>query len=263
MINLSNISRTFHKGQSNEIVALRNINMQIENGEFVMLIGENGSGKSTLLNTIAGSCSPTSGIISIDGVTVTKMPEYKRSKWIARVFQNPLHGTAPDLNILENFRLAAIRNSTKHLKIGLGKIFIRQVQDKIATLGMGLENRLYQSMGSLSGGQRQALSLLMCVMTDLKVLLLDEPTAALDPRSAETVMKTADKLIKEYHITAVMVTHNIKDAYHYGNRLIQMAEGEIIRDVRGEEKQQLNPADVYGWFIGDVSSQPYMPQDGA
>lgn len=253
MISLSDISKIFHKGQSNEIAALHTINMQIDAGEFVILIGENGSGKSTLLNTIAGSCSPTKGIITIDGFNVTKMYEYQRSKWIARVFQNPLYGTAPDLTIIENFRLAAIRNSPKHLKIGLAAAFIRQVQEKIATLGMGLENRLNQSMGSLSGGQRQALSLLMCVMADLKVLLLDEPTAALDPRSAEIVMKTADKLIKEYNITAVMVTHNIKDAYRYGNRLIQMAEGEILRDIRGLEKQHLNPTDVYGWFIGDDS----------
>ncbi len=250
MINLSNISKTFHQGQSNEALALKEINLQIEEAEFVLLIGSNGSGKSTLLNIIAGNCYPTNGTLTIDGINATKLPEYKRSDWIARVFQNPLRGTAPELSIIENFRLAAIRNRSKGLKIGLTSAFISQVKDKIATLDMGLEDKLNRAMGSLSGGQRQALSLLMCVMTDIKILLLDEPTAALDPRSAEIVMQTANKLIKEYRITGVMVTHNLKDVHHYGHRLIQMAEGEIIRDIRGSEKQHLDQIDVYNWFVG-------------
>lgn len=249
MIELKHISKSFHEGKLNEVCALNDINLTISPAEFVILVGSNGSGKSTLLNLIAGNVFPNKGLIEIDGVDVTKLPEYKRSKWVARVFQNPLQGTASDLSIIENFRLAALRTFPKNLQIGLNAAFTKAVADKIATLGLGLENKLNQPMGTLSGGQRQALSLLMTVMADIKVLLLDEPTAALDPKSAEIVLTTADTLINEYQITAVMVTHNLKDAHHYGSRVLQMVEGEVFKDIDKKEKYNLTDAEMYKWFI--------------
>jgi len=249
MIEFNHISKSFHLGKSNEVRALQDIDLQIAAAEFVILVGSNGSGKSTLLNLIAGNIFPTDGFIKIAGTDVSRLPEYRRSKWIARVFQNPLQGTAPDLSIIENFRLAALRTSSKRIKIGLNAHFIRDVGDRVASLGLGLENKLNQAMGSLSGGQRQALSLLMAVMADINILLLDEPTAALDPRSAEIVLTTADKLIKEYAITAVMVTHNMKDAYQYGSRIIQLQNGTIQRDLGEQEKETLTHTDMYEWFM--------------
>lgn len=249
MIELIDLSKSFHIGKPNETTAVRTVNLRIEKSEFVVLIGSNGSGKSTLLNLIAGNISPSKGTILIAGHDVTKLPEYKRSKWIARVFQNPLHGTAPDLSIIENFRLAYLRTSPKRIKIGLNASFKKEVSERIETLGLGLENKLDQAMGSLSGGQRQALSLLMAVMADIDILLLDEPTAALDPRSSEIVLRTADKLIESYGITAVMVTHNLKDAHQYGSRLLQLHNGEILRDVKNEEKRALAYANLYEWFL--------------
>ena len=248
MISISNLNKTFNRGRANEVVALHNINLEIFRQEFVVIVGSNGSGKSTLLNCIAGIILPTSGKIFIDGTAVTSLPDYKRSPWVARVFQNPLSGTAPDLSILDNFRLASLRTSSKKLITGITASFKKEVQDKISSLGMGLENKINQPMGTLSGGQRQALTLLMSVMDDCKVLLLDEPTAALDPRSASIVMETADKLIKEYSLTAVLITHNMKEAFQYGSRIIQMSEGEIIRDLNREQKSGLLHAEIYEWF---------------
>ena len=248
MIGISDLSKVFNPGRQNEIVSLKNISLSIEKGEFVVLIGANGSGKSTLLNTIAGSILPTSGSITIEGSAVTKLPEYKRSKWIARVFQNPLMGTASDLSIVENFRMAALRTRSKNLQIGINDPFRLKVKEQVSGLGMGLENKLDLPIGALSGGQRQALTLLMAVMDDLKILLLDEPTAALDPRSAELVMKTADRIIRDFNLTAILVTHNIKDALTYGSRVIQMNEGSILRDINRLDKEALQIADVYNWF---------------
>jgi putative ABC transport system ATP-binding protein len=168
---------------------------------------------------------------------------------VARVFQNPLSGTAPDLSILENFRLAALRTASKNLTVGINRKFENLVRERVSLLGMGLENKIQQPMGTLSGGQRQALTLLMAVMDDVKVLLLDEPTAALDPRSAEIVMKTADKLIKEYSLTAILITHNMKEAFSYGNRIIQMSEGRVIKDLSEQEKAKLTYTDLYEWFL--------------
>src|SRR5690554_2964475 len=249
MIEFNHVYKSFNVGRPNEIAALQDINLHIEASEFLVLVGSNGSGKSTLLNLIAGNIFPTSGDIKIDGQNVNKLPEYKRSKWQARVFQNPLQGTAPELSIVENFRLASLRTSPKRLKIGLNSDFKKEISDRIAVLGLGLENKLQQAMGSLSGGQRQALSLLMAVMADIKILLLDEPTAALDPRSATIVLETADKLIKDYSITAIMVTHNLKDAYQYGSRIIQLHDGEIQRDIKKDKKELLSYTDMYEWFI--------------
>ena len=213
-----------------------------------MLVGANGSGKTTLLNIIAGAEFCTSGKIRIGGTDVSSLPEYKRSRWIARVFQNPLSGTASELSILDNFRLAAIRTAKKKLVIGVNEAFKKKVRDQIATLGMGLENKLDQAIGSLSGGQRQALTLLMSVMDDSQILLLDEPTAALDPRSAALILQIANNLVKQYDLTAILITHNLKEAHQYGNRLIQMAEGKIKRDLQSTEKNGLQLQDMYEWF---------------
>jgi putative ABC transport system ATP-binding protein len=248
MIGLSDIHQVYNKGRANQVIAVNGVDLHIENGEFVVIVGSNGSGKSTLLNLIAGSVLPTSGIVSIDGQDVTKLADYNRSQWIARVFQNPLSGTASELSILDNFRLAAIRTKSKGLTIGITESFKQKVKDRVATLGMGLEDKLEQPMGTLSGGQRQALTLLMSVMDSCKVLLLDEPTAALDPRSAEVVMRTADKLTKDFKLTTILITHNLKDAFGYGNRIIQMAEGQIIRDINSPSKTQLKQADLFDWF---------------
>jgi putative ABC transport system ATP-binding protein len=224
------------------------VDLKISEKQFLVIVGSNGSGKTTLLNLVAGSVLPSSGAISIDGNDVTKKADYRRSEWIARVFQNPLSGTAPDLSILDNFRLAAIRTKPKGLSIGINTQFKTEVRDKIASLGMGLENKTEQLMGTLSGGQRQALTLLMSVMDTCKVLLLDEPTAALDPRSADIVMKTADKLVKDFELTAILVTHNLKDAFVYGNRIIQMSEGKIFKDLDQQKKSALVQNDLFDWF---------------
>jgi putative ABC transport system ATP-binding protein len=248
MIKLTNVTKIFNWGQANEVKAITNLNLTISKQDYLVIVGSNGSGKSTLLNLIAGSTLPSTGDIHIDNNLVTRLPDHKRSLWIARVFQNPLSGTAPDLSILDNFRLAALRTQSKGLTIGTNNAFKKQVQDKIALLNMGLENKLQQSMGTLSGGQRQALTLLMSVMDDCKILLLDEPTAALDPRSAALVMQTADDLIKQFKLTAILITHNLKDAHTHGNRLIQMAEGTIIQDYARENKFNLTQNDLFSWF---------------
>ena len=248
MIDIQHVHKIFNKGKANEVNAVNGIDLHIDAGEFVVIVGSNGSGKTTLLNLVAGSVLPSSGSISIDDNDVTKRPDYKRSEWIARVFQNPLSGTASDLSILDNFRLAAIRTKRKGLSVGINEQFKKQVRDKIATLGMGLENKLEQPIGTLSGGQRQALTLLMSVMDTCQVLLLDEPTAALDPHSANVVMQTADKLIKEFNLTAILITHNLKDAYTYGNRIIQMGEGKILKDLPFAKKSVLKQNDLFDWF---------------
>ncbi|MBL7736423.1 MAG: ATP-binding cassette domain-containing protein [Chitinophagaceae bacterium] len=248
MITLENISKVFHKGKENELVALADVSLQIAKGEFVTLVGANGSGKTTLLNIIGGVEKPSSGLVRINGEDITRIPEHKRSKWIARVFQNPNNGTAPDLTILDNFRLAALRTRHKSLRVGADKAFKKEAINRIADLGMGLENKLNQSMGNLSGGQRQALTLLMSVMDKTDILLLDEPTAALDPKSARVVLGLADKFNKQLGITVILITHSLKDAQQYGSRLIQLQEGKIARDINTESKWQLSLADISEWF---------------
>jgi len=248
MITITNIHKVFNRGKANQVNAVNGLDLVINDEEFVVIVGSNGSGKTTLLNLISGSLLPSSGTIDINGDDVSKLADYQRSKWIARVFQNPMSGTASELSILDNFRLAAIRTKSKGLTIGINDAFKQQVKQKIATLGMGLENKIEQPMGTLSGGQRQALTLLMSVMDECKILLLDEPTAALDPRSAEVVMSTADKLSKEFKLTTILVTHNLKDAYNYGTRIIQMAEGAIIKDVAAKQKEHLKQNDLFEWF---------------
>jgi putative ABC transport system ATP-binding protein len=248
MISLQKISKYFNKGKVTEVIALNDISLEIHKGEFVVMIGTNGSGKTTLLNIIEGSQIPTAGTIEINGQNVTPLPEYKRSRWVARVFQNPNNGTAPDLTILDNFRLASLRTKRKNLRVGINEGFKNKVKEKISGLGMGLENKIDQPMGNLSGGQRQALTLLMSVMDETDILLLDEPTAALDPKSALVVMNLANKLHKDLGITTVLITHNLKDALLYGNRLIQMQEGKILRDLKTGDKTGLLIQEIYQWF---------------
>jgi len=248
MIDIKKVTKVFNRGKANQVNAINGIDLHIKEKEFLVIVGSNGSGKSTLLNLVAGNELPTSGLVNIDGNDVTKLADYRRSQWIARVFQNPLSGTAADLSILDNFRLAALRTKPKGLSIGINDKFKTEVKDRIATLGMGLENKTGQSMGTLSGGQRQALTLLMSIMDDCKILLLDEPTAALDPRSAEIVMKTADKLVKDFGLTSILITHNLKDAFTYGNRLILMSEGKVVHDLDTNKKVSLKQSDLFDWF---------------
>lgn len=248
MIQLNHITRVFNQDQVNEVMALKEVNLEIKKGEFVSLIGSNGSGKTTLLNVISGAVPPSTGKVYLHGEDATRLPEHKRSRWIARVFQNPLGGTAPDLSVLDNFRLAALRTSKKQLKIGITGAFKEKVRARIAELGLGLEDKVQQPMGTLSGGQRQALTLLMSTMDHTDILLLDEPTAALDPRSAEVVLQTAQRIINEYELTTVFITHDLQNALDYGNRLIQMKNGEVARDIDAEAKSKLKLPEVYEWF---------------
>ena len=248
MIELNNVTKIFNKGQANEVKVIEGLSLMVKPQEYVVIVGANGSGKSTLLNLVAGSIKPTDGDVALDGQNVTRLADYERSRWIARVFQNPLSGTAPDLSILDNFRLAALRTKSKGFNIGTTAAFKQQVSDKVATLGMELEHKLEQPMGTLSGGQRQALTLLMSVMDDCRILLLDEPTAALDPRSANLVMEAANKLINDFKLTAILITHNLKDAHTYGNRLIQMGEGRILQDFATVNKLNLTQNKIFEWF---------------
>lgn len=248
MIRLQSISKIFHQGTAIETTALKSTSISIENGQYTVVLGPNGCGKSTLLNLIAGNMSPESGRIFFDNLDVTNLPDYRRSPYVARLFQNPLHGTAPDLSIIENFRLAALRTGRKSLRIGITAGFRKSAAELISRLGMGLENRLDRPMGSLSGGQRQALTLLMGTMDDCRILLMDEPTSALDPRSSALIMELADTVIREKALTALLVTHHLKDSIRFGDRLIMMEEGSVVRDIAGKEKTMLKLEDVSGWF---------------
>lgn len=251
MLTLQNVTKVFFKDKPNEIIALDSFSLTMHQGEFITVVGANGSGKSTLLNVISGNEIIDDGKLLLNEKSIETLPDYKRSKWIARVFQNPLQGTASELSILDNFRLASLRGKSKTLKIGIDDEFKSHVKEHLLLLGMGLENKINQPMGILSGGQRQALTMLMTVMSDVKVLLLDEPTAALDPRSAAKVMELADQLINEYRLTVVFITHNMKEATIYGDRLIQLSHGKLKRDLGKDEKRELKPQDLYEWFNED------------
>ncbi|TAF64187.1 MAG: ATP-binding cassette domain-containing protein [Cytophagales bacterium] len=248
MLVLQNVSKTFSPNTPNEIKALCSVDLHIAQGEYVVVVGANGSGKSTLLSLIAGSFLPDEGKIRLDNQDITQWSDFQRSRWIGRVFQNPLLGTAPDLSILENFRLAALRPQAKTLKVGTGKAFQQAIQEKIATLGMGLENKIHQKMGALSGGQRQVLTILMATVASCKIILMDEPTAALDPKSSALSMQIAQQLIDKHQLTALLITHHLPDAHHYGNRILQMKEGQIRRDIGAKEKKQLQLNDIFAWF---------------
>lgn len=248
MIKFTNVSKSFtdDAGQVNALI--NNLNVEFKKGEFTMIIGANGSGKSTLLNLIAGLILPDNGSIIIDGIEVQKLKSFERSAFIARLFQNPLQGSVADLTVLENMRLAYLRNTSKGLKLGIDAAFKSKVKEAIAELNLGLENKLAQKMGTLSGGQRQALTLVMATLCDAKVLLMDEPTAALDPKSANSLMENANKLIAKNNITTIMVTHNMREAVNYGNRLLMMKEGKVMRDLNTLEKSSIDTNSLTNWL---------------
>ena len=239
MLEIKNVYKTFNPGTINEKRALNGLNLTLNDGDFVTVIGGNGAGKSTMLNMVAGVYPVDSGSIIIDGTDVTRLPEHKRAKYLGRVFQDPMMGTAADMWIEENMALASRRGQARGLKWAISKAEREQFKEMLKELDLGLENRLSAKVGLLSGGQRQALTLLMAVMKKPKLLLLDEHTAALDPKTAAKVLALSDKFIEESHLTAMMVTHNMKDAIAHGNRLIMMNNGQIILDVSGEEKKKL------------------------
>ena len=248
MLELKNIYETFNAGTVNEKMALRGLNLTLEDGDFVTVIGGNGAGKSTMLNAIAGVWPVDQGQILIGDADVTKLPEYKRAKYLGRVFQDPMTGTAATMEIQENLALALRRGDSRTLKAGITKKEHAKYREMLATLGLGLEDRMTSKVGLLSGGQRQALTLLMATLKKPKLLLLDEHTAALDPKTAAKVLQTTDMIVNRDNLTTLMITHNMKDAIAHGNRLIMMMDGNIILDIRGEEKKKLTVADLLHKF---------------
>ncbi len=239
MLELKNIYKAFNAGTINEKVALNGVNLKLNEGDFVTIIGGNGAGKSTMLNAVSGVWKIDGGSIVIDGVDVTSMPEHKRAKYLGRVFQDPMMGTAADMEIQENMALALRRGKSRGLSWGITKKEKAFFAQELKKLDLGLEERMTSKVGLLSGGQRQALTLLMATLQKPKLLLLDEHTAALDPKTAAKVLEISDKIIQENNLTAMMVTHNMNDAIRHGNRLIMMHEGRIIFDISGEEKKRL------------------------
>ena len=248
MLKIENIFKTFNAGTVNEKAALQGLNLHLKEGDFVTVIGGNGAGKSTMLNAVTGVFGIDSGKVLIDGVDVTHLPEYKRAKYIGRVFQDPMMGTAATMQIEENLALAARRGKPRTLRVGITKAEREEYREKLKILGLGLENRMTAKVGLLSGGQRQALTLLMASMNKPKLLLLDEHTAALDPKTAAKVLEITDKIVTENHLTTLMITHNMRDAIAHGNRLIMMQDGHVIVDVEGEDKKKLTVEDLLKLF---------------
>lgn len=239
MLEIKDIWKTFNAGTVNEKQALRGVSLTLNDGDFCTVIGGNGAGKSTMLNAVAGVWTVDAGTISIGGADITHLPEYKRAQYIGRVFQDPMMGTAPSMQIDENLALAARRGQRRGLGWGISKQERDQYQEMLRNLDLGLEDRLTSKVGLLSGGQRQALTLLMASLKKPRLLLLDEHTAALDPKTAAKVLELSDRIVEENHLTTMMVTHNMKDAIAHGNRLIMMYDGRIVIDVSGEEKKKL------------------------
>lgn len=248
MLKINGLYKVFNTGTPNEKVALHNLNLQLAEGDFLTVIGGNGSGKSTMLNLIAGVYMPDGGQISIDGEDITHMPEYKRAAYLGRVFQDPLMGSAGNMSIEENLALASRRGHSRTFSRGLPKTDMEKYREILSELDLGLEDRMSSKVGLLSGGQRQALTLLMATLQKPKVLLLDEHTAALDPKTAAKVLELSDKIVSTHKLTTIMVTHNMRDAIRYGNRLIMMGEGDILFECSGEEKATLTPANLYEKF---------------
>lgn len=248
MLDIQNVRKTFNKNTINEKKALNGINLHLDEGDFVTVIGGNGAGKSTMLNMIAGVYPIDSGKIEIDGVNISREPEYKRARYIGRVFQDPMMGTAAGMEIQENMALAFRRGKTRGLGRGIKANEKDFYHDALLKLGLGLQTRMTNKVGLLSGGQRQALTLLMATLQKPKLLLLDEHTAALDPKTAKKVLEITQEIVEEQNLTTLMITHNMKDAISIGNRLIMMHEGRIIYDISGEEKRNLEVEDLLKKF---------------
>ena len=248
MLKINSVEKTFNPGTINEKKARDKVSLHLNPGDFVTSIGGNGAGKSTLMNAITGVWHVDNCSIILDGVNVTGLPEYKRAKFIGRVFQDPMMGTAPDMQIIENLALAYRRGKKRTLKWGITKKEKEMFHEKLKILGLGLEDRMTSKVGLLSGGQRQALTLLMASLQTPKLLLLDEHTAALDPTTAAKVLQISEEIIERDKLTAMMITHNMNDAIVHGNRLIMMNNGQIIYDVQGEEKKKLTKADLMAKF---------------
>jgi len=262
MLQLRDLQKTFFEGTPNEVRALRGVSLQIEEGSFVTVIGTNGSGKSTLLNAVAGSFFVDGGTVGIAGKDVTRWPEHRRASMIGRVFQNPFSGTAPEMSIAENLALAARRGQRRGLGWALSRGFRDSLRDRIRGLGMGLEDRIDNAIGSLSGGQRQALTLLMASWLRPQLLLLDEHTAALDPKSAEQVIHLSEAIVQRDRLTTLMVTHSMQQACALGDRLIMMYRGRLLHDLCGAEKQRLRPEDLMARF-DDVRRTEQLDESAA
>ena len=256
MLEIQNIYKTFHPGTVNEKAALQGVSLKLEEGDFVTVIGGNGAGKSTTLNAVAGVWPVDSGKILIDGIDVTNLPEHKRAKFVGRVFQDPMTGTAATMQIDENLALAKRRGKRRGLRTNLSKEEQSEFRELLKILDLGLEDRLSSKVGLLSGGQRQALTLLMATLEKPKILLLDEHTAALDPKTAAKVLEATEKIVTSHNLTTLMITHNMKDAITHGNRLIMMNEGKVILDIKGEEKKNLTVEDLLHQFE-KVSGQEF------
>ena len=248
MLELKQIYKTFNPGTINEKRALNGVSLTLDDGDFVTVIGGNGAGKSTLLNAMAGTFPVDGGTISIDGIDVTRLPEHKRAKYIGRVFQDPMMGTAATMQIEENLALAARRGQRRGLKAGITAKERKEYQELLKILDLGLEDRLTAKVGLLSGGQRQALTLLMASLVKPKLILMDEHTAALDPKTAAKVLDTTEKIVQRDRLTTLMITHNMRDAIAHGNRLIMMYEGRVAVDVSGEEKKNLTVEQLLSLF---------------
>ena len=255
MLDIINVEKTFNPGTINEKKALNGINLHLDEGDFVTVIGGNGAGKSTMLNMIAGVYPVDSGSIIVDGVDVTRLPEYKRAKYLGRVFQDPMTGTAADMQIEENLALAARRGKRRTLRIGITAKERKEYKELLKILDLGLEDRLTAKVGLLSGGQRQALTLLMATLKKPKLLLLDEHTAALDPKTAKKVLDVTEEVVAKDNLITIMITHNMADAIRVGNRLIMMHEGQIVVDVKGEEKKKLTIEQLLQMFEASSGSQ--------
>ncbi len=249
MLDLKNVKKTFNAKTVNEKTALDGLDLHLDDQDFVTVIGGNGAGKSTMLNAIAGVWPIDQGSIAIDGMEISRLPEHRRAPFLGRVFQDPMTGTAATMQIEENLALAARRGDRRTLRSGISRAERDRYREQLAALGLGLEDRMTTKVGLLSGGQRQALTLLMATLKKPKLLLLDEHTAALDPRTAEKVLELSDKIVSEHQLMTLMVTHNMRDAIRYGNRLIMMNDGKIILDIAGEEKKRLTVENLMTAFF--------------
>ena len=248
MLELKNITKIFNAGTVNEKVALNELSLTLNDGDFVTVIGGNGAGKSTMLNAIAGTYPVDDGSIVIDNTDITKLPEHKRAKFIGRVFQDPAKGTCPSMTILQNMAMADNKGKAFNLTSGINKKRIGFYQEQLSRLKLGLEDKLHVKVGALSGGQRQAMALLMSTMTPLDFLILDEHTAALDPKTSEIIMELTDEIVREKQLTALMVSHNLRHAVEYGNRMIMMHQGGMVLDYDAEKKKQTRVDDILGIF---------------